>query len=132
MFLLELNLDYDLVRGHILGKERLPSIFEVFYIAWGEKTRLVVMMDEPSSKEVALLSGMASKPGAQTLAQLKKERRTVGSLIVRNLATPKRLSSSYMGENFYSSGRTKVNPQGRLIKQFFILKIQLGFLPPLQ
>ncbi|RDX97059.1 hypothetical protein CR513_20216, partial [Mucuna pruriens] len=37
-FLYGLNSEYDLIRVQILGKEKLPSLFEVFFIVRSEET----------------------------------------------------------------------------------------------
>ncbi|RDY14550.1 hypothetical protein CR513_00360, partial [Mucuna pruriens] len=48
-FLHGLNSEYDPIRVQILGNEKLPSLFEVFFIVWSEKTRRSVMLDKGNS-----------------------------------------------------------------------------------
>jgi len=70
-FLSGLNPEYDLVRAQILGKERLPSLSEVFFIVRGEEARQMVMMNEASTEGVAMFSGKTTKPGNSNLANIK-------------------------------------------------------------
>ncbi|KAL2327646.1 hypothetical protein Fmac_021073 [Flemingia macrophylla] len=44
-FLHGLNHEYDPIRVQILGREKLPSLSEVFFMVRGEETRRVVMLD---------------------------------------------------------------------------------------
>ncbi|RDY11660.1 hypothetical protein CR513_03650, partial [Mucuna pruriens] len=48
-FLHGLNFEYDPIRVQILGKEKLPSLFEVFFIVRSEETRRSVMLDKGNS-----------------------------------------------------------------------------------
>jgi len=70
-FLSGLNPEYDLVREQILGKERLPFLFEVFCIVRGEETRCMVMMNECSIERIAMLYGKVSKPRTSNLGNMK-------------------------------------------------------------
>jgi len=68
------------------------------------------MMNEPSIEGAAMFFRQASQPGSQTLRiwnSTQKGRRIVVALIVRNLVTPRRLSSSYMERRRFSFGRSK-------------------------
>ena len=44
-FLFGLNFEFDLIRVQILGKEKLPSLLEVFYTVWGKETQRPVMLE---------------------------------------------------------------------------------------
>ncbi|WVZ04487.1 hypothetical protein V8G54_025293 [Vigna mungo] len=44
-FLHGLNHEYDLIQVQILGREKLPSLSEVFFMAKGEETQRVVILD---------------------------------------------------------------------------------------
>ena len=66
-----MNPEYDHVRAQILGKERLPSLSEVFFIVQGEEARRMVMMNETSTEGAAMFSGKTSKHGNSNLANIK-------------------------------------------------------------
>ncbi|RDX62910.1 hypothetical protein CR513_58713, partial [Mucuna pruriens] len=48
-FLYGLNSEYDHIRVQILGKEKLPYLFEVFFIMGSEEIRRSIMLDKGSS-----------------------------------------------------------------------------------
>ncbi|RDY12087.1 hypothetical protein CR513_03164, partial [Mucuna pruriens] len=48
-FLHGLNFEYDPIRVQILGKEKLPSLSEVFFIVRSEETRRSIMLDKGNS-----------------------------------------------------------------------------------
>ncbi|RDY13591.1 hypothetical protein CR513_01455, partial [Mucuna pruriens] len=48
-FLHDLNFEYDPIRVQIQGKEKLPSLFEVFFIVRSEETQRLVMLDKGNS-----------------------------------------------------------------------------------
>lgn len=64
-FLSRLIPQYDLL-GHILGKERLSSISKVFYVE-DEETRRMVMINEPSTEELACSLERLPNLGSQIL-----------------------------------------------------------------
>ncbi|RDY09214.1 hypothetical protein CR513_06455, partial [Mucuna pruriens] len=45
-FLHGLNSEYDPIRVQLLGKEKLPSLFEIFFILRSEETQRSVMLDK--------------------------------------------------------------------------------------
>ena len=57
-FLHGLNFEYDPIRVQVLGKEKLPSLSEVFFIVRSEETRRSVMLDKGNSNAgFAMVSG---------------------------------------------------------------------------
>ncbi|PIM99843.1 RNA-directed DNA polymerase [Handroanthus impetiginosus] len=60
-FLSGLNSEYDPIRVQILGKEKLPSLSEVFYTVRGEESRRSVMLDEKQTDGSALIMSKSSK-----------------------------------------------------------------------
>ena len=62
-FLAGLNPKYDPIRVQILGKEKLLSLSELFYIVRGEESRRVVMLDDKPTDGSALATSKATKLG---------------------------------------------------------------------
>ncbi|PIN16938.1 hypothetical protein CDL12_10408 [Handroanthus impetiginosus] len=56
-----LNSEYDPIRVQILGKEKLPSLSEVFYIVRREESHRSVMLDEKQADGLALMMSKSSK-----------------------------------------------------------------------
>ncbi|KAG6758887.1 hypothetical protein POTOM_035350 [Populus tomentosa] len=50
-----LNIEFDQIRVHILGKESLPSLNEVFLVISPEEERRTVMLDVPNTEGSAML-----------------------------------------------------------------------------
>ncbi|KAJ1386917.1 Retrotransposon gag domain [Sesbania bispinosa] len=63
-FLSGLNSEFDPIRIQILGKEKLPSLSEVFYTVRGEENRRTVMLDDPPIDGLALVSGKGPTKGS--------------------------------------------------------------------
>nr|KYP34084.1 hypothetical protein KK1_045003 [Cajanus cajan] len=64
-FLHGLNHEYDPIRVQILGREKLPSLSEVFFMVRGEETRRVVMLDGGiSNTGSAMTTGKGVHKGA--------------------------------------------------------------------
>ncbi|KAJ1396248.1 hypothetical protein SESBI_32748 [Sesbania bispinosa] len=63
-FLSGLNSEFDPIRIQILGKEKLPSLSEVFYTVRGEENRRTVMFDDPPIDCSALVSGKGPTKGS--------------------------------------------------------------------
>ena len=59
-FLSGLNPEFDPIRVQILGKEKLPSLSEVFYSVRGEESRRAVMLEDKPTEGSALVSGKGS------------------------------------------------------------------------
>ncbi|RDX67909.1 hypothetical protein CR513_53160, partial [Mucuna pruriens] len=55
-FLHGLNFEYDSIRVQILGKEKLPSLFKVFFIVRSEETRRSVMLDKGNSNTGSVMA----------------------------------------------------------------------------
>ena len=66
-FLFGLNFEFDLIQVQILGKEKLPSLLEVFYIVRGEETRRLVILEGGSSVVgLALATGKGPTKGSSS------------------------------------------------------------------
>ncbi|KAJ1417838.1 hypothetical protein SESBI_16299 [Sesbania bispinosa] len=63
-FLSGLNSEFDPIRIQILGKEKLPSLSEVFYIVRGEENRRTIMLDDPPIDGSTLVSGKGPTKGS--------------------------------------------------------------------
>ena len=55
-FLASFNPEYDQVRVQILGKEKLSSVNEVFFMIRSEEHRRIAKFDEPNPKGLAMIS----------------------------------------------------------------------------
>ena len=55
-FLAGLNPEYDQVRVHILSREKLPSLNEVFFIICSEEHRRILLFNDPNREGSAMVS----------------------------------------------------------------------------
>lgn len=66
-FLFVLNTEFDPIRVQILGKEKLPSLSEVFYTVQGEETQRSVMLEGSSFVDgSALATGKGPTKGSSS------------------------------------------------------------------
>ncbi|KAJ1426979.1 hypothetical protein SESBI_09996 [Sesbania bispinosa] len=65
-FLSGLNFEFDPIHIQILGKEKLPSLSEVFYTVRGEENRRTAMLDDPPIDGSALVSRKGPTKGSST------------------------------------------------------------------
>ncbi|RDX85696.1 hypothetical protein CR513_33081, partial [Mucuna pruriens] len=76
-FLHGLNFEYDPIRVQILGKEKLPSLSEVFFIVRSEETQRSVMLDKGNSNTG---SAMVTRKGPTKRSTSKEKSFTKSSL----------------------------------------------------
>ena len=65
-FLSGLNPEYDPIRVQILGKEKLPSLSEVFYTVCGEESRRAIMLEDKPTGGSALSTSKTTMLGSSS------------------------------------------------------------------
>src|SRR6266487_2360674 len=64
-FLAGLNVEFDPIRVQILGKEKLPTLTEVFYTVRSEETRRHAMLNQHPPDVSALVAGKVPQPSSE-------------------------------------------------------------------
>ena len=114
-FLIGLNVEFDEVRGKIIGRQPLPSLGEVFSIVCHEESRRNVMHGKKLSRPVknsALLGTATAASHNPNNQHRSDDKLRVCVIIVINHATLVKPTGNYMGSKLIGSSLN-----GRLISK---------------
>ena len=100
-FLLGLNPKYDPIRVLILGKEKLPSLFEGFYTVHRGESCQVVMLDEKPIDRSTLATSKKSKLSSLSLSS-KPNRDGHWCTFAKHMGIPRIIFSNSMGRTMFS------------------------------
>jgi len=128
-FLSGLNSEFDPIWVQILGKEKLPSLLEVFYSVRGEETRRSVMLERDNSVDgSALAIGKGPTKGSFSSFGSLSQRLTVmitSAAIIGSQVILRRHVLHFMEKRRYLSASedSEVPHKGVLIKQRLLPKV---------